>query len=164
MILGFFNADPSSAVILGSLYSANRVPPQALKQPNNIKMLLTREKMSVEFNEEKKSITIKTPGNRMFVLDDDQKKISLDDSTNTVELSDSGVKVKTSKDVTFDVTGKFNVDAKGGINLNSKGDLKGEGMNVNLTAQVGVAVKGNASAEISASGQTTVKGAMVMIN
>ncbi|MCL4100883.1 MULTISPECIES: type VI secretion system tip protein VgrG [unclassified Fibrobacter] len=164
VILGFFNADPSSAVILGSLYSANRVPPQALKQPNNIKMLLTREKMSVEFNEEKKSITIKTPGNRMFVLDDDQKKISLDDSTNTVELSDSGVKVKTSKDVTFDVTGKFNVDAKGGINLNSKGDLKGEGMNVNLTAQVGVAVKGNASAEISASGQTTVKGAMVMIN
>jgi len=164
VILGFFNADPSSAVILGSLYSASRATPKALEQPNNIKMFLTREKLSVEFNEEKKSITVKTPGNRTFVLDDDKKKIILDDSTNTIELSDSGVKVKTSKDVKFDVTGKFSVEAKGGINLKSNGDLKGEGMNVNLTAQVGFAAKGNATAELSASGQTTVKGAMVMIN
>lgn len=164
VILGFFNGDPSSAVILGSLYSAKNATPQKLEQKNNVKALLTREKLSVEFNEEKKSITIKTPGNRTFILDDDKKKIILDDSVNTLELSDSGVKVKTSKDVKFDVTGTFSVDAKGGISLKSNGDLKGDGMNVNLTAQVGFAAKGNASAELSASGQTTVKGAMVMIN
>lgn len=164
VILGFFNADPSCAVILGSLYSASKAPPKPLEQANNIKMLLTREKLSFEFNEEKKTITIKTPGNRNFVLDDDKKKITLDDSTNTVELSDSGVKIKTSKDVTFDVTGKFKVDSKGGISLTSTNDLKAEGMNVNLNAKVGLTAKGNASAELSASGQTTIKGAMVMIN
>lgn len=164
VILGFFNADPSSAVILGSLYSAKKAPPQKLEQKNNVKMLLTREKMSVEFNEEKKSITIKTPGNRTFVLDDDQKKIIVDDSKNTIELSDSGVKISTPKDISFDVKGNFNVDAKGGINLKTVGDVKGEGTNVNFTAKVGFAAKGNATAELSASGQTTVKGAMVMIN
>lgn len=164
VVLGFFNADPSCSVILGSLYSAKKMTPQKLEQKNNVKMFLTREKMSVEFDEEKKSITIQTPGNRKFILDDDQKKIIVDDSKNTIELSDSGVKVSTPKDVTFDVKGKFNVDAKGGINLTSAGDLKGEGINVNFSAKAGFAAKGNASAELSASGQTTVKGAMVMIN
>lgn len=164
VILGFFNANPSSAVILGSLYSAKRATPQKLEQKNNVKMFLTREKLSVEFNEEKKSITIKTPGNRTFILDDDKKKIIVDDSKNTVELSDSGIKISTPKDVTFDVKGKFNVDAKGGINLKTVGDMKSEGTNVEISAKVGVKVKGNATAELSASGQTTVKGAMVMIN
>jgi phage baseplate assembly protein gpV len=39
-----------------------------------------------------------------------------------------------------------------------------KGMNVTAEAQASATVKGNASAEISASGTTTVKGAMVMIN
>lgn len=164
VILGFFNADPSSAVVLGSLYSAKKATPQKLEQKNNVKMFLTREKLSVEFNEEKKSITIKTPGDRTFVLDDDQKKIMVDDSKNTIELSDGGIKISTPKDVVFDVKGSFKVDAKGGVSLSTTGDVKGEGMNVEFAAKVGAKLKGNASAEISASGQTTVKGAMVMIN
>ena len=43
-------------------------------------------------------------------------------------------------------------------------DVSAKGMNVNLEAQTGLTAKGNATAELSASGQTTVKGAMVMIN
>jgi hypothetical protein len=39
-----------------------------------------------------------------------------------------------------------------------------EGLNITNTAKVGFTAKGSASAEISASGQTIVKGAMVMIN
>ena len=35
---------------------------------------------------------------------------------------------------------------------------------INCTAQVGFAGKGSATAELSASGQTTVKGALVLIN
>lgn len=164
VILGFFNADPSSAVILGSLYSSKKAPPQALEQKNNVKMLLTREKMSVEFDEEKKVITVKTPGNRTFILDDDQKKITVDDSKTSIEISDDGIKFSTPKDVTFDVKGNFNVDAKGGINLKTTGDLKGEGTNVQFAAKVGFKANGSATAELSASGQTTVKGGMVMIN
>jgi hypothetical protein len=37
-------------------------------------------------------------------------------------------------------------------------------MNVNHTANVGFSAKGNATAELSASAQTTVKGGIVMIN
>ena len=166
VILGFFGGDPSSPVILGSLYSGKRTPPQALEQKNNIKQILTREKLSVEFNEEKKSITVTTPGKRKIVLDDDGKKISLEDgSGNKIEMSDSGIKMESKKDIVIDTKGKFNVSAVGGINLAAKsGDLKGEGLNVEFTGKVGFTGKGNAKAEVSASGQTTIKGAMVMIN
>ena len=165
VILGFFGGDPSSPVILGSLYSGKRTPPQALEQKNNIKQILTREKLSVEFNEEKKSITITTPGNRKFILDDDGKKISVEDgSGNKLEMSDSGIKMESKKDIVVDTKGKFDVSAVGGINLSSKGDLKGEGLNVEFNGKVGFTGKGSATAEISASGQTVVKGALVMIN
>ena len=166
VILGFFGGDPSSPVILGSLYSGKRTPPQALEQKNNIKQILTREKLSVEFNEEKKSITVTTPGKRKIVLDDDGKKISLEDgSGNKIEMSDSGIKMESKKDIVIDTNSKFNVSAVGGINLAAKsGDLKGEGLNVEFTGKVGFTGKGNAKAEVSASGQTTIKGAMVMIN
>ena len=165
VILGFFGGDPSSPVILGSLYSGKHATPQALEQKNNIKQILTREKLSVEFNEEKKSITVTTPGKRKFVLDDDGKKITVEDpSGNKLEMSDSGIKVESKKDICFDTKGKFNVSAVGGIALSSKGDLKGEGMNVEFNGKVGFTGKGSAKAEVSASGQTVIKGAMVMIN
>jgi hypothetical protein len=37
-------------------------------------------------------------------------------------------------------------------------------LNINQTADISFVAKANASAELSASGQTTVKGATVMIN
>ena len=73
--------------------------------------------------------------------------------------------MKSKKYISIDTKGKFNVSAVGGINLAVKsGDLKGEGLNVEFTGKVGFTGKGNAKAEVSASGQTTIKGAMVMIN
>ena len=165
VVLGFFGGDPSSPVILGSLYSSKLAPPHALEQKNNVKQILTREKLNLEFNEEKKSITIATPGNRKFILDDDGKKILVEDSSgNKIEMSDSGIKVSSNKDISFDTKGKFKVSAVGGIELSSKGNLKGEGLNVEFNGKIGFTGKGSAKAEVSASGQTVIKGAMVMIN
>jgi hypothetical protein len=42
--------------------------------------------------------------------------------------------------------------------------VKSQGLNVACEAQVGFTGKGSATAELSAAGQTTVKGAIVMIN
>lgn len=165
VILGFFNGDPSSPVILGSLYSSKRQTPQKIEQKNNTKLFLTREKLSVTFDEEKKSIAIATPEKRKIILDDDSKKITLEDSSgNKIEMSDSGIKLEATKDIIVNTKGKFNVDAKGGIAFKSTTDLKAEGLNVELKAKMGLKAQGSATAEISASGTTTVKGAMVMIN
>jgi Rhs element Vgr protein len=165
VVLGFFGGDPSSPVILGSLYSGKHAPPQPLAQKNEIKQILTREKLSIEFNEKKKSITVMTPGKRKFVLDDDGKKITVEDPAgNKFEMSDGGIKLESKKDISIDTKGHFKLSALGGINLSSKGDLKGEGLNVEFNGKVGFTGKGTAKAEVSASGQTVIKGAMVMIN
>lgn len=50
------------------------------------------------------------------------------------------------------------------LSATAKQDASLEGLNVKVQAKVGASVKGNATAELSAGGQTTVKGAMVMIN
>ena len=68
------------------------------------------------------------------------------------------------KDIILKATGKVNISGTAGIILKSDSDVKIDGLNIVNNAQVGFTAKGNATAEISASGQTTVKGSMVMIN
>lgn len=58
----------------------------------------------------------------------------------------------------------YTMDATMKLSGTAKQDVSLEGLNVNVQAKMGATVKGNATAELSASGQTTVKGAMVMIN
>ena len=66
--------------------------------------------------------------------------------------------------VTFTATGNIKLIATGKVEIAATQDLKASGLNVTAEAQVALTVKGTATAELSASGQTTVKGALVMIN
>lgn len=165
VVLGYLNGDPSNPVILGSLYSSKMKPPYDLTADNFTKAVVTKSKLTVEFDDDKKIITITTPGKNKIVLDDDGKSILMQDQNdNKVELSDSGIVMDSPKDIKISATGKITIDATGELSMSSKADMKGKGLNVNLTADVGLTAKGSASAEVSASGNTTIKGAMVMIN
>lgn len=165
VVLGYLNNDPSCPVVLGSLYSSKRKPPYALTADNFTKALVTKSKLKIEFDDDKKIITLLTPGNNTVVLSDDGKSILLQDQNNNkVELSASGIVLDSPKDITISAKGKITLDAVGEIGITSKADVKIAGLNINNTANVGFVAKGNASAELSASGQTIVKGAMVMIN
>lgn len=166
VILGYMNGDPSSPVILGSVYSSKHTPPYALTADNNTKAIVTRSELKVEFDDEKKVITIITPANNKVVLSDDAKSITMEDQTgNKVELSESGIVLDSPKDISISATGKITIAATGALAMSSSSaDASLKGLNVNVEAQIGVTAKGSATAELSASGQTTVKGAMVMIN
>lgn len=61
VLVGFMNADPTHPVILGSLYSEKHKPPFEYEAKNNTKAIVTREQLRIEFDEEKKVITIATP-------------------------------------------------------------------------------------------------------
>ena len=165
VVLGYFNNDPAHPVVLGSLYSSKRKPPYSLTADNFTKAIVTKSKLKIEFDDDKKVTTIETPGGNKIVISDDDTSILLaDQNNNTVKLGSDGIALDSPKDITITAKGKVSVDAAGGLELNSKADVKITGMNVNNEAKVGFVAKGNASAELSASGQTTVKGAMVMIN
>lgn len=166
VVVGFLNDDPRYPVILGSLYSSYNAPPYTSDEQNTYKAFVSKNELKIEMNDKDKVLTVETPGGNQCVFSDKDKNIMLKDQNgNSIELSSSGIVIKSTKDVTIEAKGQMNLKAKQNLTANaSSGDLKMEGINVTCKAQVAFSAQGNASAELKASGQTTVKGAMVMIN
>lgn len=165
VLIGFMNQDPTHPVILGALYGEKHKPPYDYEAKNNTKAIVTREKMRIEFNEEKKIITVSTPGKNSIEINDEKKSIRLTDQhKNEIVMDSNGIALSSSKDIKLTAKGSITMNATMKISEMAKQDIDIEGLNVKIQAKVGATVKGNASAELSAAGQTTVKGALVMIN
>ena len=98
-------------------------------------------------------------------ISDGDKHIKLtDQNKNEIVMNSSGISLLSAKDITLKAKGAITMDATSKFSATAKQDVSLEGLNVNMQAKVSAVVKGNAKAELSASGQTIVKGAMVMIN
>lgn len=165
VLVGFMNADPTHPVILGSLYGAKHKPPFEYEAKNNTKAFVTREQLRIEFDEEKKVITIATPSKNTLEISDDGKSITLTDQhKNEIKMDSGGITLLSSKDIKLTAKGSITMDATSKISGTAKSDISLDGTNIKVQAKMGATIKGNATAELSASGQTTVKGAMVMIN
>ncbi|MGM9491140.1 phage baseplate assembly protein V [Ideonella sp. YS5] len=165
VLLGHLDQDPAQPVVLGSLYGSSRTPPYPLTAGNAIKAVVTRSRHRIEFNDADKVITITTPARNQLVFSDQEQAIEVkDQSGNVVRLSPAGIALDSPRDITLAAQGVITLEAVGAIAVRSKGDVNVEGLNVACQAQVGISAKGAAAAELSSSGQTTVKGAMVMIN
>lgn len=165
VLVGFMNADPTHPVILGSLYGAKHKPPFEYEAKNNTKAFVTREQLRIEFDEEKKVITIATPSKNTLEISDDGKSITLTDQhKNEIKMDSGGITLLSSKDIKLTAKGSITMDATSKISSTAKSDISLDGTNIKVQAKMGATIKGNATAELSASGQTTVKGAMVMIN
>jgi uncharacterized protein involved in type VI secretion and phage assembly len=166
VVIGYVNGDANDPVILGSLYSSNRTPAYAPEAQNNTKAIVTRTKMKVEFDEAKRIVTIATPAHSKVVLDDDSKSILLSDQNgNSVQLSPSGIRMDSPRDIRLTAAGTITIDAVQQIAVNSSGaDVAVSAMNITNEAKLKFTGNGAATAELSAAGQTIVKGAMVRIN
>lgn len=165
VVLGFFHEDPSHPVILGSLYSSKHSPPYALEAGNPTKAIVTRCQHRIEFNEDDKIITIETPAKNTLVLDEKDKSVTLKDQNgNSVKLSSAGITLESPKDIQLNAQGGITLKAATGIQLDCQADIQAKGLNITAQAQIGFTGKGSATAELSAAGQTTVKGGLVMIN
>jgi Rhs element Vgr protein len=166
VVLGFLESDPRFPVVLGSLFSKSNTPPLTQADENNyIKAIYTKSLLQINFDDEKKIIKITTPGNNMITLSDDGKSIEIkDQNSNSIKLSDSGIVLDSPKDITIKATGNINMEATGKVSVKATQDLELTGMNIKQTAQMALTAKGTASAELSASGQTVIKGGIVMIN
>jgi Rhs element Vgr protein len=165
VVLGFLDNDTRFPVILGSLYNGKNAPVYTPEAKNNTKAFVTRTNMKIEFDEEKKNISIVTPGNNSIVISDDGKSIEIkDQNNNSIKLSTDGIVIDSAKDVKISAKGNITMDAVAKVSVTAKTDVALSGLNINATANVGFTAKGNATAELSAAGQTTVKGAIVMIN
>ncbi len=166
VIVGFLNDDPRYAIILGGVYSSKNAPPYTADKENTFKAIVSKSDLKIEINDKDKLLTIATPGGNSVVLSDKDKSIVLKDQNgNSIAMESSGITIKSAKDIVLNATGKVTVKAQQKIDIaSSGGDVAMKGLNVNGEGQIGAKLKGGATAELSAGGQTTVKGAMVMIN
>ena len=164
VILGFFNNDPRFPVILGKLYSsnANHKPPYTPDEKNTYKAIVTKNKLVLEFNDEDKIITLKTPGKHEVVISDKDKKISItstnknkmifdddgkkilieDENKNKIEMSSSGIVMDSPKEIKITAKGDITIDSKKNVNIKAGMDLKGNGgMNVKIEGKMNADVK-----------------------
>lgn len=165
VIVAFINNDPNQAVVIGSLYSSKQKPPYELEAKNDIHAIVTKSGMKIEFKEEDKVISIETPGGNKIQISDKDKGIQLtDQNSNKIIMNDSEVTIESAKALNLKAKTNIVIEAGANLNIKAKSNLTAEGVNVEAKAQAQFTAKGNAKAELSASGQTVVKGAMVMIN
>jgi uncharacterized protein involved in type VI secretion and phage assembly len=165
VVLGFLDNDPRFPIILGSLYNGKNAAPYVHDDSNNTKAFVTRNNMKIEFDEEKRNISILTPGENSIIISDDGQSIEIkDQNNNNIRLGPHGIFIDSMKDLKISAMGNIELNSMAKLTVTAKSDLELSGLNVNASADVAFSGKGNATAELSASGQTTVKGAIVMIN
>ena len=157
VVLGFLNDDPRDPIVLGMLNSSAKPAPLQAEDDNHHKGFFTRSEMKVSFDDDKKIITLSTPGGNKIIISDEDKGITLEDQNgNTMTMNDSGISIKSPKDITVEATGK--------LTLTAKQDTSIEGLNVNAKANAQFKAEGSAGAEVSTSAIAVLKGSLVQIN
>ncbi|WP_282122154.1 type VI secretion system tip protein VgrG [Algibacter mikhailovii] len=165
VILTFMNNDPRFPVITGAIYNGKNKPKETPDEKNQFKSIYSKSGIHIKFDDKDKILTIATPGNNTIVLDDKNKNVSIKDmNENSIVMDDSGITMNTPKDINLKADGNINLTATSNLAMKATADATLDGLSITHSAQTSFTAKGNASAELSASGQTTVKGAMVMIN
>jgi len=149
VIVGFIDEDPRHAVILGMLNSSKLPAHTQPKDTNHIKGYVSREKMKLMFDDEKKVISIETPAGNKLVISEEDKGITLSDQNgNKIVMNDKGIQIESIKDFTVKVSN----------------DLKTEALKTEMKASTEMKIKGEMNAEYASGGNTNVKGAIVNIN
>lgn len=147
VVVGFLGQDPRHPVVLGMCHSSAKPAPEPAQDTNHRKGYVSRSKMRLIFDDEKKVILLETAGGNSMTLSEADKGIVLSDQNgNRITLDDSGIKIESSKDLT----------------LKAAKDIKLEGMKVELNAQSSFKAAGAASAELSGA-STTVKGSATTV-
>lgn len=149
VVVGFLDADPRFPVVLGQCHSSAKAAPRPGSDDNHVKGYVSRSKLKLTFDDDKKTVVIETPGGNKVTLSDDKKSVSMvDQNGNSIVLDDGGITLKSAKDLT----------------LEASGDLKVKGNGVDLSAQASFKATGQASVDLNSSGTLTIKGSLVQIN
>lgn len=169
VIVGFLNEDPRFPIILGSLYSNDKLKPFEAIEPNEKntkKAIVSKSGIKVVFDDEKKDLIITTPANNTLTLSDNDKQVTLQDqNNNSIVMSESGIEIKSVKSISIQSDQNLTLKGTQGVNIESSaGDVSISGVNIKQTADMEFSAEGNTNATVQGGGELTLKGAMIMIN
>jgi uncharacterized protein involved in type VI secretion and phage assembly len=165
VVVGVLDGPDGEPVVLGSLPSRNRPMPEPVTERNDVKVIRSRGAVEIRIDDDAKSLTLRTPGGNSVTLDDATKSVTLaDQHDNRIEMGPDGIRIASPKRIILESNGDLLLTSKLKTTVTAVTDTTISGLNVSIAAQAAASVKGAASAELSASGQTTVRGGIVMIN
>lgn len=148
VIVGFINDDPREGIVLGMMNSSAKPAPLTADNNNHEKGWTTRSAMKMIFNDDKKSLVIETPAGKKVTIDENADQIQIEDEhSNKITLSGNGIVI----------------DSASNLTLKAAQELKLEAANITQKAQSAFKAEG-VQAQVTASGDMTLKGAFVRIN
>ena len=149
VVVGFLDGDPRYPVVLGQCHSSAKPGPEPAKDDNHVKGYVSRSKMKLTFDDDKKVVILETPAATSSPCPRTPRPSSLvDQNGNKVTLDDGGITLESAKDLT----------------LKASGDVKLEGTNVERKSQANFKAEGQAGVDVKSSGTLTIKGSLVQIN
>lgn len=119
VIVGFINDDPRQAIILGSLYSSEKKPPQKYTKIDNNnykKGIVSKKGMSINIEDQHELLSLNGPivneKYNYFFINNSKNVIAFGDKNgNYMIMNKDGIKLKSCGDITIDVNNgnnKFN--------------------------------------------------------
>lgn len=150
VVIGFLDDDPRRAVLLGMLHSSAKPAPLKGSDDNHQKLYQSRSGLRLQFDDEKKILSLQTPAGNRLALDDDAQAIQLTDQHgNTIKLDADGITLQSAKAFTLKAAGEAVCQSGTSFSVKAGSDL---------------ALEGSASSELSSPVTTTIKGGLVKIN
>lgn len=149
VVVGFLSNDPREPVILGGLHSSSMPSPIPGDDENHEKGFVSRSEMRLIFNDDKKSLTLQSPGGKSIVMDEDAGTLKLEDENgNKIIMNANGITIESSKKIV----------------LKTNDDIEVEGKDIKHTATANFKANGTAGMELTSSAIAKLKGSLVQIN
>jgi len=149
VVVGFLNSDPRMPIVLGGLNSSSKPSPAPAADANNQKGYVSRSKIKMTFDDDKKSVTIETPAGKSVTMDENAGLIKLEDENgNKITLDSNGITIESNKKIT----------------LKTNDDIEIQGKGITNTAQASFKADGTSGIELTSSAIAKLKGSLVQIN
>ncbi|HEX8243059.1 MAG TPA: type VI secretion system tip protein VgrG [Longimicrobium sp.] len=150
VVLGFLHDDPRQAVILGMLHSSAKTAPLQGSDDNHEKVIETRSRMKVYFNDDTKVMRLETPaGNQVTLSEEDRAVKIVDQNGNRLEMTPDGITIESAKALTLKAGTELKLESVKGFNAKGGTEMK---------------LEGTSGAELGSSAVTKVKGSLVQLN
>ncbi|CAM1345272.1 type VI secretion system tip protein VgrG [Tenacibaculum amylolyticum] len=169
VILGFVDGNPAYPVVLGSMYSSSLTPADSVipsDSDNNLKSLITRSQLQMQFDDENIVMTLVTPNGNTIVLSDQDESITVtDQNSNQIQMNSDGITIQSSAAMTLKASDGVTIEGSSveiksdsdDITITSSGSLSG-------SASQSLKLSGSSDATVSSSGTTSVSGSTVNLN
>jgi uncharacterized protein involved in type VI secretion and phage assembly len=136
-------------------HSSAKPAPEPATDDNHHKGYVSRSKIRLLFDDDKKSVVLETPAGNKLALSEADKRITIaDQNDNSITLDTDGVTITSAKDLILKAGNKITIDGAADVELKAaNGFMAAGGQSAEITAP---------STKISGDASTVIKGGTIV--